>query len=156
VILVPLNRGYHAKVSNKDAWVLRHTWTASITKVGQCAVSRIEGKLVMLHRLVTGAVPGEEVDHRNGDRLDCQRRNLRKVSHKVNVRNMPPRSRRDNQHSPYRGVSLRAGKWRAYIETDGKRTYLGTHATAEEANAARLKAEKKAWGIQPRRKAAHA
>ena len=46
-----------------------------------------------LHRCIVAARPGAHVDHKNGDRLDCRRANLRECSHSTNLHNMHTRSR---------------------------------------------------------------
>lgn len=45
-------------------------------------------KTCYLHRVVAGAGPGEIVDHRNGDPLDCRRENLRIVDASANAANI--------------------------------------------------------------------
>lgn len=53
------------------------------------AVKTLGGKKVytLLHRLIAGAEPGEEVDHRNRCTLDCRMSNLRRVTHSQNQQN---------------------------------------------------------------------
>lgn len=87
-----------------------------------------------LHRLLVGALPGETVDHINGNSLDNRKCNLRIVSKKENNTN---RSRNENKKSSiYKGVypndRIRS-PWRTYICVDKKQIYVGTFKTELEA-----------------------
>lgn len=110
--------------------VLSHTW--SIVKGYVRTV--INNKTVYFHRLIMN-VDADEIDHINMDRLDNRRCNLRRASHSENQRNRGVH--KDNQ-SGYKGVCLekRTGRYFSYINCDGKRKYLGTYNTKEEAAAA--------------------
>jgi hypothetical protein len=95
---------------------------------------------VFLHRFIVGAASGTFVDHRNGDGLDCRRRNLRIATRRQNAENV---TRSANQkRGGFKGVGwhARARKWQAGIcagsvKANGKRArlHLGLFATAEEA-----------------------
>jgi hypothetical protein len=67
-----------------------------------------------LHRVITGATKGMDVDHINGDRLDNRRSNLRVCSRSENMKNARKRSRCS---SKYKGVTWVKSKkrWRAQI-----------------------------------------
>lgn len=88
----------------------------------------------MLHRLLLGLAHGDkrEGDHRNRNRLDYRRQNLRIVSKGANGQNVSS-SRGATSH--YRGVSwVKAiSKWMARVETNGKSMYLGVFANETEA-----------------------
>lgn len=86
--------------------------------------------VLLLHRLIAGASGNEIVDHRNGDKLDQRRANLRKCTNTENLRN---RKRHANNRSGYKGVYFSKGKWRAQIRCDGEKHNLGSHASPEEA-----------------------
>ena len=102
--------------------VQRYRWRLSkghaITEV------RRNGKRTSLsmHRLLAGAADGEIVDHRNGNRLDNRRANLRKCDAGENARNAAPHRK---AFSEFRGVWLSRGLWRAAISVDRQRRYLG-------------------------------
>lgn len=85
-----------------------------------------------MHRVITGAPNGVEVDHVDRDGLNNTRANLRQCSNAENVRNRSPMK---NNTSGFRGVSFlaRTGRWKATINGRGQRVHLGYHATAEEA-----------------------
>lgn len=79
-----------------------------------------------LHRLILGISDTHiDVDHKDGDGLNCQRDNLRACSRSLNSANS--RKRRAKCSSRYKGVSWfkPAELWRAYIGTKKNRTWLG-------------------------------
>jgi len=98
---------------------------------------KIEDRKEFLHRIVVDAVPGEYVDHINGDTLDNRASNLRKCSHAENMRN---RKIHKNNVSGFKGVYPDKGKWRAKITANGKIFRLGTFETPEQAHKAYCKA----------------
>lgn len=87
-----------------------------------------------LHRELLGLTrnDGQEVDHRNRDRLDCRRRNLRLAPGRANAQN---RGVNGNARSRFRGVAWRADmkQWTAQVTIQGKRHYLGRFDTEEAA-----------------------
>ncbi len=87
---------------------------------------------LLLHRVIMGATLGDkrEIDHRNGDGLDCQKSNLRFATSSQNKINTPPRGR-----SGIKGVRFKANRWEVAIKLGGKSVYLGRFVTAEEASA---------------------
>jgi hypothetical protein len=95
------------------------------------------------HRLafwfMTGEMP-DEVDHDDRNRDNNRWANLRAATSSMNNHNST--HRKDNT-SGTRGVSWDAekGMWRAYVNLDRKRTWLGRFATIKEATAARREAE---------------
>lgn len=93
-----------------------------------------------LHRVIAGAHPGVEVDHKNGNGLDNRRANLRLCTHAENTRNA--QKRKDNT-SGHKGVSWnpRLQAWVAYVNHQGKRHHLGYfHEIQEAVEARRAKA----------------
>lgn len=70
-------------------------------------------KTIYLHRLITDAPNGMDVDHINGDTLDNLDSNLRVVTHLANMNNIGARS---NSKSGIRGVCWikRNKAWKAY------------------------------------------
>ena len=102
-----------------------------INNCGYRSIS-IHNTKCLAHRLVLlwryGVWPSHSVDHISGIRIDNRISNLRDVTHKVNTRN------RRNV-----GVSFhqKSGKYRAYVNRDGKQYHLGLHQTKEQAQLAR-------------------
>jgi hypothetical protein len=90
---------------------------------------------VYLHRLLLGLPAGDarQGDHRNRNRLDNRRENLRIVTQKQQMQNLPGWGRSAHRGICWHGHSQR---WMAYGEVDGKRVYLGYFDTEKEAAAA--------------------
>ena len=95
-----------------------------------------------LHRFLMDALPGQLVDHINGDGLDNRRSNLRLVSPEQNQRN-----RRSRNGRAYKGITRTpSGQWRARIEVEGRSRHLGVFETPEEASFAHHKASVELFG----------
>lgn len=92
---------------------------------------------VLLHRVLLGLLPGDglEGDHRNRDKLDCRRANLRTATSAQNRQNL---SLASSNTSGFRGVSWGAKreKWRADARLNGRSRWLGYFATLAEAETA--------------------
>lgn len=103
-----------------------------VNKNGYAYYSR--GKLGprSLARFVTDAPPGFEVDHKDHNRLNNRRSNLRVVSRSFNNHN-----KKDAPNSTgLRGVTrTRYGTFQVMFTNKGKAEYLGCYATPEEASA---------------------
>ena len=84
---------------------------------------------VRLHHEVLGQVA--MTDHINGDPLDNRKCNLRFCNNSENHCNIP--KRKGVTSSPYKGVSIRNGKWRAVIRVSGRHRELGLFSTQIEA-----------------------
>lgn len=119
------------QVSEQDAGLLlAHNWW--INSNGYAA-AYIAGKTVLMHRLILGASPSEQVDHANGDRLDNRRANLRIATHAENMRNSKLRS---HNKLGVKGVCWDGRSFRARIRVDGRQRWLGRFKTVEAAHAA--------------------
>lgn len=107
----------------------------------------IGGETSKLHSFLMGKAPeGKEWDHKNQNKLDYRKENLRSVTHTINVRNSSLRS--DNT-TGYRGILLTwKGQYYVDISSNKKRHYLGTFDDLEEAISARKAGEVKYWGDQ--------
>lgn len=93
----------------------------------------VDGKRtkVQLHRFLMGVTDSKIfVDHKDGDRFNNTRENLRLCSAKQNAQNRPKRS---DSSSPYKGVSRKSKGWGAWITEEGTSVFLGTYPTAEAA-----------------------
>lgn len=96
-----------------------------------------------MYECFNGPVPDDmHVDHIDGDRLNNTLENLRVVSPAENYWNA--------DHKGYH-FNKRAQKYIAVINANGKHTYLGSHATPEEAHAAYLQAKEQLHliGLEP-------
>jgi len=69
-------------VDDQDKWVSRWKWSAWRGKrnLGYYAVRSIRAgrktKQIHLHSLIAGSLPGEKVEHLDGNSLNCKRMNL--------------------------------------------------------------------------------
>lgn len=90
----------------------------------------------VIYKLMTGNEPPYEIDHHDGDGLNNRWDNLREATHQQNQCNTKERT----GTSYPRGVYRHAFRWVAEISADGKKHYLGTFATAEEAHQAYISA----------------
>lgn len=92
----------------------------------------VKGKTLASHRVVWmwhyGDWPQNDIDHINGDRKDNRIENLRDVPHVVNMTNMQKTNK-----TGYEGVKASGHKFAANIKHNGRKLYLGTFPTAEEA-----------------------
>jgi hypothetical protein len=81
----------------------------------------------LFHRAILGLRPGDGVvvDHRDRNKLNCSRRNLRTGTQALNTQNLP--------RSPYCGTRPNHSRWSASAKKDGRTLYLGTYDTREEA-----------------------
>lgn len=109
----------------------------------------IAGSTWRLHRIiwaiVSGVDPGEQIDHRNGDRAGNRWENMRAAKHHQNQKNQ---LRRSDNTTGFKGVWFRTDtqKFSAEICSDGKRERLGCFSSAEEAHAAYCEAAKRLHG----------
>ena len=137
--IITTRKGEKILIDARDAAkAMRYSWC--ISKTGY-AVANINGHVRKMHRYIMDVhdVAGVIVDHRNGDRLDNRRENLRFCTLEENARN---KGRIRNASNDYPGVNRKSnGKYRARITVCRQEKQLGTFDTLEEAIAARKKAE---------------
>ena len=80
--------GLIVEVDDEDVeLVAAHKWYALRVKGSKTiyARTRVGGKTIYLHRLVSGAHDTDEVDHVDGNGLNNRRGNLRPVTHRENL-----------------------------------------------------------------------
>ena len=136
IVFLPLSQGHVAIIDFVDFERLgRFKWSFKQSKYHGYAVRQVKGIRHWLHKEVLGA--GGLVDHRNGDRLDNRRENLRPSDNASNQRAY--RRKSDGKTSVYRGVSwdTERVRWVASIEVDGVKQFVGRFPTEEDAARAR-------------------
>lgn len=94
-----------------------------------------EGKIrkgLLLHRFILNPKNGEIIDHIDGNGLNCQRENLRIVTHSQNMCNRRPTK---FSSSKYKGVYMCKTRklWCAQIMINKKQKNLGRFKTEKEA-----------------------
>lgn len=132
--------------TDKDNWHL--LMDRSISKMAKgYSATRIGGKDVLIHRLLTDAKSGEIVDHINRNKKDNRLSNLRKTDKSENAFNSKLRA---SNVSGTTGVWFRkdTGRWTAEIKKNYRKISLGCFETKEEAIQARKKAEVELYGYQ--------
>jgi len=87
----------------------------------------------IIWKIMTGAEPGENLDHADGNPLNNAWTNLRPANHFEQSWNR--RLRYDNKFG-CRGIFPRRNKWQAKIFVHGKNKHIGMFDTPEEASAA--------------------
>lgn len=138
---IPLTQGKFAKVDDEDfERVNQFKWCAVKRRDVFYAIRsiKINGKWTKqyMHRFITNAKPGKEVDHENNDGqdsgLDNRKSNLRFCTRAQNLCNQRKQKRAS---SKYKGVYWQAGrkKWRAQIQANGRKICLGVFDSEEEA-----------------------
>ena len=97
-------------------------------------VARIDGRVQYLSRYLLGALAGDVVIHRNGDRLDFRRGNLAIADRGLA---MQRQGKRAGSTSRYKGVQLhrKSGRWRAMLWRGdlGRSLHLGYFDTEQAA-----------------------
>ena len=140
-MILPLTRGTSALVDEIDvAAVLGIAWHAHDGGSGRVYARSgfISGQQrVYLNRLIWVRMSGSsapDVDHRDGDGLNCRRGNLRSATRSQNAQNS--RAHKDST-SGLKGVrKTRGGRWSARVFVDDKEVHIGTFDTASDAHAA--------------------
>lgn len=149
-MLIPLHRRdgtvrAFVTIDVGDAWITQWRWSLSRGGYAMRTTRRGGGRrgpstTILLHRLLLALERGDrrQVDHVNGDRLDCRRANLRVVpGHAANRQNVVL----TGGSSAYRGVSWdkRTRSWRAGLKVNGRSVWIGRFD--DEVEAAKAAAE---------------
>jgi hypothetical protein len=126
---IPLSDGYCAYVDATDyEWLSQWTWHLYCGYAG-----RWEGrKTIFMHREIVQPGKGMVVDHKNRNKLDNTRENLRACTHQENMQNA---GKQNGATSRFRGVSWskKDRKWLARICCDYKQYAIGYFTDEVEA-----------------------
>jgi hypothetical protein len=134
---IHLTQGQWAEIDLKDVGLIAgRRWCARKNKQGKFyACCGQVGKQAKMHRLITGAKPGQSVDHIDGDGLNNRRHNLRICAHQENCFSFRSKPHTYATTSKFRGVSwdARCKRWFSKLETNGKQFFLGRFHNEEDA-----------------------
>lgn len=110
------------------------------------AMSIINGRYTYLHRFLTNAHAGQEVNHKDGNGLNCCRRNMELCEPKHN--RWAFQRKNPNSTSRFRGVSYDkiTGRWIAQICKNRRAIRIGRFDSEEQAAIARDEMAKKLFG----------
>ena len=135
------NEKARAIIDNADVEAIKqHKW--SLDSKGY-ARGRVNGEEVRMHRFLLGLGKSDrEVDHRDRNRLNNRRCNLRTCEHYVNMANIPI----DNQCG-VRGIrkykERNQNPYKVEFRRQGKSFYVGYFPTLKEAKKAKEEAERR-------------
>lgn len=137
--------------SNNELFYIDLDDLEKVKKITWCSngngyfVGTIKNKKIYLHRYIMDCPDGMDVDHKNHNKFDNRKSNLRIVNRSQNMMN---KSKRSDNTSGVTGVRFNKdiNKWTATINENKKYHYLGSFDNIEDAIQARIDAEKKYFG----------
>jgi len=140
---IPVSQGRTALIDDEDFEIVsQNKWSLKKSNHDRTEYAhrsiKVNGKWthVSLHRFILNPPSKMEVDHIDGNGLNCQRANMRLCTHKQNMRNM----RMHNKHG-LKGVHFVGNlpphrQWMATIKINGFLKTIGHFPTLIEAGAA--------------------
>lgn len=125
--------GRKTQVDDRDFDLLTdHSWSVGNNGYARCTHKQ---KQYLMHDFIMPPVPGMMVDHKDQNKLNNQRDNLRYVTKSQNMQNQPKTKKNTSGH---KGVyflksGTRVNRWFAKLVVDGKVHQSNYVATKEEA-----------------------
>lgn len=148
VVRLPISRGYFALIDAEDVERISPWLWSALERPGRSPyVFRKEKRAtIYLHRFLMDAPTGLQVDHIDGNGLNCRRSNMRLCTASQNQMNRT--NSRSEKSSRYKGVfwSKHHRKWIAQIKLNYINTRLGGFDSEDEAAKAYDAAAVEAFG----------
>ncbi len=117
-------------LDGKDRWLLtKFNWFIDVEGYPRTTI-KIGKSQWKMHWFILKE-KGKIVDHKNGNKLDNRRSNLRFCEHWQNMANS---KRYKNNTSGFKGAAKHRNKWAANIRINKNQTYLGIFKTKYEAH----------------------
>ena len=117
---IALTRGKFALVDSSDFEKLnKYKWHC--TWRGYAARCDANGKTIFMHRTINQTPCDKITDHKNYNKLDNRKSNLRTVSCSFNIHHRPQRNKYGKGISFYKQTK----KWLAQIGANGKKIFIG-------------------------------
>ena len=131
---------------NQWKWNLSSSGYAKRIQYVRLGIRKYKNKIIWMHRLINNTPDGLFTDHKNRNKFDNTRNNLRTADKSLNGIN---RGKPSNNKSGYKGVYFDSwtGKWRAEIKIHYKKITLGRFINIKDAISARKKGEEKYHAI---------
>lgn len=131
---IKLTKGKYALVDNQDFEFLNQ-WKWHFLNAGYAARTIRMGKKfkkVLMHHILITRIIGQEVDHKNGNKLDNRKQNLRLCTTTQNHWN---RGKLKTNKSGYKGVHWHKArqKWSVNITVNHKKYFLGYFTNKKKA-----------------------
>lgn len=125
-VCIPLTKGRHVLLDSEDFPLVGNLmWHTDCNGYARADIRNKETQAhYLLHRLVMGSPIDMQVDHKDGNRLDNRRINLRLCTKLQNARN---RRKSWTSSSRFKGVMKYRNGWRAYIHVNNVDICLGVH-----------------------------
>lgn len=152
---IKIGKNKYAKVNNSDyPLVEKYSWHINSNGYAVTFLPRIKinGKIkrpiVYMHRLILNLQDKNlYCDHKNGNRADNTRTNLRPASPTQNSANIP-KKKFDSASSGFKGVSWSVlnKNWRCRVSHKGAQVWMGSFKKEEDAAVAYNKVAKELFG----------
>lgn len=110
------------------------------------AVCKFKSKEIIMHRLIMNCKSGVFIDHKDGNRLNNRKFNLRFATSSQNAANTS--ARKHKKYTIYKGITWRSKtkKWTSSIKKNGKTIHIGNFSKELEAAIAYDEKSKELFG----------
>ncbi len=141
-----IDNDYQIEIDKEDLEkISKYRWR--IDQATGYVYSDFLGKKIYLHRFIMNvhnSKDGKVIDHKNRNKLDNRRANLRICTHAQNLRNLSICS---NSNTGYRNIYRKGKKFCLMSNYQGHVTYFGTYSSIQEALNAKIQLWRDLWGM---------